>query len=121
MGGPLWARAVAAAAALASCASCVELSGRRWQRAEAEEGGAALSLPPELVDAWVGDPRVAALCVTGAVGASEGSDEAASDRFGLACHSLAEGVADQLRKYDVLYTRLLARAPLDDLPWVLST
>ena len=30
-------------------------------------------------------------------------------------------VADQLRKYDVLYTRLLARAPLDDLPWVLST
>ena len=41
---------------------------RQWQRAEAVDGGALLTLPPELVAAWVVDANVRALCVS-AVGA----------------------------------------------------
>ena len=63
MGCPMILLVVAAALPAASSDTL-----RQWQRAEAVDGGALLTLPPELVAAWVVDANVRALCVS-AVGA----------------------------------------------------
>ena len=63
MGCPMILLVVAAALPAASSDTL-----RQWQRAEAVDGGALLTLPPELVAAWVLDANVRALCVS-AVGA----------------------------------------------------
>ena len=77
------ARWIISIVAFAACGDA-----KTWQRAEAEDGAAVVSLPPELVWRWGEDPNVAAVCVT----ATEDGDDAA-----IRCHAMVEPGTRPLR------------------------